>query len=115
MFLVGFDDVEWAPIANPPLTAIAQPTYDLGYGAGEMLLDRIEGVAGDDARTLMLDPWIVVRESTARLRAGRGGDQAHRNSGTAARRGPKKPPTKRPERGSTWIRNKVRTYPNIAL
>lgn len=65
--LVGFDDVEWAPLADPPLTAVAQPTYDLGYGAGEMLLDRIEGVAEDGRRVRLLDPWLVVRDSTMRL------------------------------------------------
>lgn len=71
--LVGFDDVEWAPLANPPLTAVAQPTYDLGHGAGEMLLDRIEGVAKDSRQIRLLDPWLVVRGSTAWIGEGKKG------------------------------------------
>lgn len=70
--LVGFDDVEWGPVADPPLTAVAQPTYDLGHGAAEMLLDRIEGVADEGPHVRLLDPWLVARGSTARLGATEG-------------------------------------------
>ena len=64
--LVGFDDPEWAPLADPPLTALAQPTYEMGVRAAELLLDRIENRGGETSR-LLLRPWLEVRESTAVL------------------------------------------------
>jgi LacI family transcriptional regulator len=64
--LVGFDDPEWAPLADPPLTALAQPTYEMGVRAAELLLDRIENGGGETSR-LLLRPWLEVRESTAVL------------------------------------------------
>ncbi|MDW8325162.1 MAG: LacI family DNA-binding transcriptional regulator [Anaerolineales bacterium] len=39
--LVAFDDIPWGELLNPPLTAIRQPTYQLGKTAAEMLLARI--------------------------------------------------------------------------
>ena len=36
--IVGFDDMPWANLLQPPLTAIAQPTYELGKQAAELLL-----------------------------------------------------------------------------
>ena len=70
--VVGFDDMEWAPLADPPLTALAQPAYEMGVEAVRMLLDRIEG--GPEApprspRRVFLTPHLVVRKSTAPPRA----------------------------------------------
>jgi LacI family transcriptional regulator len=64
--VVGFDDPEWAPLANPPLTALAQPTYEMGVRAMRLLLDRIEGILNGNASKVLLEPWLVVRRSTAR-------------------------------------------------
>ena len=63
--VVGFDDPEWAPLTGPPLTTVAQPTYEMGVKAARMLLDRIETELGAESRKLLLEPWLVVRESTA--------------------------------------------------
>jgi DNA-binding LacI/PurR family transcriptional regulator len=63
--VVGFDDPEWAPLTGPPLTTVAQPTYEMGVRAARMLLDRIETEPGGESRKLLLEPWLVVRESTA--------------------------------------------------
>ena len=41
--VIGFDDPEWAPLTAPPLTTLAQPTYEMGVEAAKLLLDRIEG------------------------------------------------------------------------
>ena len=40
--LVGFDDAVWADVLHPRLTTIAQPTYELGRTAADLLLRRIE-------------------------------------------------------------------------
>ena len=62
--VVGFDDPEWAPLTGPPLTTLAQPTYEMGVRAAEMLLDRIETGPDEESRKVLLEPWLVVREST---------------------------------------------------
>jgi LacI family transcriptional regulator len=63
--VIGFDDMEWAPLANPPLTTVAQPSYEMGVKAANMLLDKI-GKSSDGATTrVLLEPSLVVRESTA--------------------------------------------------
>lgn len=65
MGIVCFDDLPWARFVSPRLTAVAQPTYDLGRTAAEMLVQR----AGDPAapvRTVTLPTQLVVRESSRR-------------------------------------------------
>ena len=62
--VVSFDDMEWAPLANPPLTALAQPTYEMGATAARMLLDKIEKKATGSPSKLFMEPELVVREST---------------------------------------------------
>lgn len=68
--LVGFDDMPWAGDLNPPLTAVAQPGYELGQQAVELLLKRF---AQPDApyRKVILQPRLIVRQSCgANRRAG---------------------------------------------
>lgn len=65
--VVGFDDPEWAPLTGPPLTTLAQPTYEMGVKAAELLLDKIEGGTDTSVRRLLLEPWLVVRDSVAGL------------------------------------------------
>jgi LacI family transcriptional regulator len=61
--VVGFDDMSWASLLRPPLTTVAQPTYDLGVETGRLLLSRLEGYSGA-ARTVVLSPSLVVRASS---------------------------------------------------
>lgn len=63
--VVGFDDTEWAPLASPPLSTLAQPTYEMGVEAVRMLLDRIEGDEKGTPGKQFMEPWLVVRKSTA--------------------------------------------------
>ena len=63
--VIGFDDPEWAPLTAPPLTTLAQPTYEMGVEAAKLLLDRIEGEQDGRTRRVLLEPWLVVRGSTA--------------------------------------------------
>jgi LacI family transcriptional regulator len=62
--VVGFDDTSWASLLRPPLTTVAQPTYDLGAETARMLLHRIGGYAGAP-RELVLSPSLRVRASSA--------------------------------------------------
>ena len=58
--IVGFDDMPWANLLQPPLTAIAQPTYELGKQAAELLLARLQNPDKPVAR-VQLDTTLIVR------------------------------------------------------
>jgi LacI family transcriptional regulator len=61
--LIGFDDVQWMEMVNPAITAVAQPTVEMGRRAAHLLLRRI---ADPDAEATVerLEPTLVVRGST---------------------------------------------------
>ena len=60
--LVGFDDMPWSGELFPPLTAVSQPTYDLGREAVHLLLRRL-AEPNAPFRTLTLQTRLIVRES----------------------------------------------------
>jgi DNA-binding LacI/PurR family transcriptional regulator len=60
--VVGFDDLPFARVLDPPLTTIAIDPEALGAGAFEVLLDLIEGRPAD-GRVLPVE--LIVRGSTA--------------------------------------------------
>lgn len=41
--LVGYDDLQFSALANPPLTTISQPVKDMAAAAAELLLRRMRG------------------------------------------------------------------------
>src|SRR5207253_4676082 len=73
--IVGFDDIPFAALANPPLTTVGQPIRELGKRAADLLLRVIEGVTlpdiADSAQPNVLLPnELIVRQSTAAPRPG---------------------------------------------
>jgi DNA-binding LacI/PurR family transcriptional regulator len=61
--VVGFDDVPFASLTEPPLTTVRQPTQEKGELAAQALLDALEAKVAPEPRTLL--PWeLVVRAST---------------------------------------------------
>ncbi|WP_224327311.1 LacI family DNA-binding transcriptional regulator [Streptomyces olivaceus] len=58
--LAAFDDIPWFVHTDPPVTAIAQPTRDLGRAAVRALVERIAGRAGE---SVTLPARLVVRRS----------------------------------------------------
>ncbi len=60
--VVGFDDMPWAISLNPPLTAVGQPTTDLGRTAAQLLLERLEHPERP-FRKVILQPRLIVRAS----------------------------------------------------
>jgi len=62
---VGFDETEWAPHVGPGLSAIAQPTADLGRIAARCLLERLQGHQLPPRQTL-LPGRLIVRGSSRR-------------------------------------------------
>jgi len=61
--LIGFDDFDWATLLRPRLTAVAQPTYEIGETAARLVLDRIAGDAGLGPRRVVLKTRLIVRET----------------------------------------------------
>jgi DNA-binding LacI/PurR family transcriptional regulator len=62
--VVSFDDMPWSALLQPPLTAVAQPAYDLGVESARLLLSRLEGYTGA-ARMVTLSPTLQVRGSSS--------------------------------------------------
>jgi LacI family transcriptional regulator len=62
--LAGFDNIFIAREINPPLTTVAQPTLEIGRLSVEILLKRIDREDEEPVQTFMLEPRLVVREST---------------------------------------------------
>jgi LacI family transcriptional regulator len=60
--LVGFDDLDWTTLVEPPLTVVSQPVAKLGQVAGELLLARMAGEAGEPKR-IRLATELIVRGS----------------------------------------------------
>ena len=64
--VVGFDDVEMAGYATPPLTTIRQDRRQLGTRAAERLLRRLEGkLPGTSPQIELVDVTLINRASTA--------------------------------------------------
>jgi len=61
--IVGFDDIDDAEHASPPLTTIRQPPRRLGTVAAQTLLERLEGRT--EPCRIAIDFTLVVRRSTA--------------------------------------------------
>jgi LacI family transcriptional regulator, fructose operon transcriptional repressor len=62
--IAGFDDLPWTRLVDPGLTVIAQPTYDIGRTAAELLLQRISD-PDQPMRRVVLRGDLVVRGSSA--------------------------------------------------
>lgn len=60
--LVGFDDMPWSSELCPPVTSVAQPTYELGKEAGRLLIRRLQDPGGFQ-QTIVLHTRLIVRES----------------------------------------------------
>lgn len=61
--VMGFDDMQHAAFANPSLTTVHLPLYEVGALACERLIERIRGKTEKVAE--VLPTHLVVRESTA--------------------------------------------------
>jgi DNA-binding LacI/PurR family transcriptional regulator len=64
--VVGFDDVQSAAFQNPALTTVRQPLRTMGILAAEAIVRQITFPAEHPpSRQVIVDPELVVRESTA--------------------------------------------------
>jgi LacI family transcriptional regulator len=66
MALATFDDLAVDHSFHPHLTAVVQPSYEIGARAATILIDRIEGKLKGRLSVVRIVPALVVRESTSR-------------------------------------------------
>lgn len=60
--LVGFTVSQLAPLIDPPLTSVAQPTHEIGRTAARLLLDQLENKGIFVPQTVILNGRLNVRE-----------------------------------------------------
>jgi LacI family transcriptional regulator len=62
--VVGFDDLPTALMVDPFLTVAAQPAYEMGHKAAELLIARLTDDAPDAAQEIILPTEIIERRSS---------------------------------------------------
>ncbi len=77
--LATFDDLALDRSFHPHLTAVVQPSYEIGARAATILMDRIEGKFIREPVIVRVAPTLIVREST------RGGTVSSRTISKASR------------------------------
>ena len=64
MSFVSFDDIFWFDLLRPSISAVAQPGYELGTKAAEMLLKRLSGHLKGPPSHKVLETKLIVRDSS---------------------------------------------------
>jgi LacI family transcriptional regulator len=62
--LACFDKIEPVDLIKPTLTMAVQPAYNFGTIATQLLLERLQGLPVETHRRIILQPEIVIGEST---------------------------------------------------
>jgi LacI family transcriptional regulator len=65
--IITFDDAPWAPFISPPMSVVAQPAYDIGAQAAQLLVERVRKTAPNAVRQITLSTTLIVRDSSRRL------------------------------------------------
>jgi len=62
--LIGFDDLDWTAVMSPALSVIDQNPYEIGYQAGRLLFERLEGkLQITEPRIIEIPTKMIIRES----------------------------------------------------
>ncbi|WP_051404894.1 LacI family DNA-binding transcriptional regulator [Bacillus cihuensis] len=61
--IIGFDDPEWAAIANPPLTAVRQPAYEQGFEAAQLMIKKLNNTVDGKPQEIYFSPSLMIRKS----------------------------------------------------
>lgn len=65
--IAAFDDYPLSRYTTPPLTSLNIDTFKLGLSSGQLLMERIKG-NDMSSKHLLLEPELIARESTARIK-----------------------------------------------
>ncbi|ADL08508.1 LacI family DNA-binding transcriptional regulator [Thermosediminibacter oceani] len=60
--VVGFDNIDLSEMTRPPLTTVAQPMYNIGAVAAEILINLINGESVE-RKQIILEHKLVIRSS----------------------------------------------------
>jgi LacI family transcriptional regulator len=63
MALLGFDDVQLGELLPCPLTAIRQPSDELGTQAANLLVERMSEASESKPRRVVLETELILRKS----------------------------------------------------
>ena len=64
--ILGYDDIAFAPSAAVPLSSIAQPSYQMGVTAADLLLNECEDGDSHEHQQIRFQPQLVERASTGK-------------------------------------------------
>jgi LacI family transcriptional regulator len=64
--VLGYDNIEFAPSAAVPLSSIAQPSYQMGVTAADLLLNECEEGDNHQHQQIRFQPQLVERASTGK-------------------------------------------------
>jgi LacI family transcriptional regulator len=84
--VVGFDEIPWADLVRPTLSTVAQPTYEMGKTAGQLLTMRRVS-PGKPGETVILRTTLNVRASSTPRATGLRGAQHADGQQPSGRRG----------------------------
>jgi DNA-binding LacI/PurR family transcriptional regulator len=65
--IVGFTESKLAEMIDPPLTSVAQPTFEIGQTAARLLLNQINSKGLFIPQTIVLNGKLNIRESSKRF------------------------------------------------
>ena len=65
--VIGLTNEQGAELTTPSLTSLQFPSWSMGYDAGKMLIDKLEGKTKTVIQTLVA-PQLYVRESTGAVK-----------------------------------------------
>ena len=69
--LVGFSDLSISSLLDPPLSSVAQPSFEMGQLAATLLLDLIESKSTPVAfETRVLTSNLIIRQSSMKALVG---------------------------------------------
>lgn len=64
--VIGFDNIEFSSMINPPLTTVNQPAFETGRQACKMLFDSMDDNSSNRV-SITLEPSLVMRKSVRKL------------------------------------------------
>jgi len=92
--IIGFDDIAFAALAEPPLTTICLPRVELGRRAVEALLATIEHPEQEGVE-IRLPTYLVIRNSTGPARTAPTKKAVHHKVKTEGKESARRPPSSR--------------------
>ncbi len=64
--IVGFSNSKMAEVVEPALTSVAQPTYQMGRAAANLLLEQLTSIVHKSPETVVMDGKLIIRNSSLR-------------------------------------------------